>query len=963
MIYGSVAYRSQTPRGLWLINCEPHVRSRLKRVFPRMPQQAAHTLLLSDTPENSRELEWFLLRYPMELSPEDRERLAGRSQAHVEAEQSIGQLLDGRLPLDEIRLALPPRDYQRYAAQMLELRRGLLLADDVGLGKTVTAICSMAREENLPALVVCPTHMPSHWAHFIQRFLPDLQVHVLKKGTPYELVRKSGPLFPARYPDVLVTNYHKLKGWAETLAGQVKLVVFDECQQLRNGGSEIYHACELVSHAARCRLGLSATPIYNYGSEFWHVVNALLPDALGDRGEFLREWCVGYSQDKAKIKKPEEFGAYLRREGIMLRRTRKDVGRELPQLTKVVHTVDADPEALNTLTGDAVTLAQTILAQNEAFRGERMNAAGQFDALVRQATGLAKAPYVAEFVRMLLEGGEEKVVLFGWHREVYSLWMQRLKEYNPRLYTGSETPAQKDAAVQAFVSGESRLLIMSLRSGAGVDGLQHCCSTMVFGELDWSPGVHEQCLDAETQILTQRGFVGPDELQDSDLVAGFDRETEAISWQPILSRVDRPLAPGERMFGLQSPTVDLRVTGGHRMVYRRAHGRKQQSWGPWLIKEASELSKATQSYRIPVAGIQAAQGVPLSDNEIRLIGWYLTDGSFNRVSRQLTICQSEASPFNDAIRSCLDGCGMHYTIDRTEAGTGSQFNRRSALLRYNVPKLGPKNSVENGGQVRDQGWARLEPYLDKSFSPLLEDLDARQLELLLEAINQGDGWKYQPSGYQNLTYHIGTGNKEFAERLQSLCVRRGWRANLSERYPLPGSKLHYTLHLRKQSFRAVGGAARNDRASLAEVPHTSGERVWCVENALGTLVIRRNGKVAVVGNCQGRLDRDGQQRPVVAYYLTAEEGCDPVMVHVLGIKREQIEGVRNPGQDLLVRLDKAGDHIRELARRFLTERSVPLPEEVDPEPVAALALPEPLTRPEPVPHPRMFELAELEALC
>lgn len=46
---------------------------------------------------------------------------------------------------------------------------------------------------------------------------------------------------------------------------------------------------------------------------------------------------------------------------------------------------------------------------------------------------------------------------------------------------------------RAFVSGESDLFIMSLRSGAGLDGLQERCHTIVFGELDWSPQVHAQC--------------------------------------------------------------------------------------------------------------------------------------------------------------------------------------------------------------------------------------------------------------------------------------------------------------------------------------------------------------------------------------------------------------------------------------------------------------------------------------
>ncbi len=35
---------------------------------------------------------------------------------------------------------------------------------------------------------------------------------------------------------------------------------------------------------------------------------------------------------------------------------------------------------------------------------------------------------------------------------------------------------------------------MSLRSGAGINGLQYVCSYAVFGELDWSPGIHEQCI-------------------------------------------------------------------------------------------------------------------------------------------------------------------------------------------------------------------------------------------------------------------------------------------------------------------------------------------------------------------------------------------------------------------------------------------------------------------------------------
>lgn len=111
--------------------------------------------------------------------------------------------------------------------------------------------------------------------------------------------------------------------------------------------------------------------------------------------------------------------------------------------------------------------------------------------LMRPATGLTKAPFFAEFIRLLLESAE-KIVLFGWHRAVYDIWLDRVVEFHPVLYTGTESPNQKGAALDASKNGDARVLIMSLRSGSGVDGLEMVSKVAVSGELDWSPQVHEQ---------------------------------------------------------------------------------------------------------------------------------------------------------------------------------------------------------------------------------------------------------------------------------------------------------------------------------------------------------------------------------------------------------------------------------------------------------------------------------------
>jgi SNF2 family DNA or RNA helicase len=464
-------------------------------VFPRAPQFSGDVLPLSNTPENSRELLWFLQRYPMDLSTADATHLQLQAHLHVDQERRLADMLAARIAPLEFSLAKPAREYQTLPGTLLEVRGGLLLADDVGVGKTVSGICPMTVPKNLPACVVVPAHLPNHWAEKLAEFAPNLRVHTVSTSRPYPLIKqprqRRADLWDT-LPDVVVISYHKLRGWSDTLAEFVRYVVFEECQQLRRSGTEIYKACHHLAASVPARLGLSATPIYNYGGEFFNVIQVLLPDALGAHEEFIREWCSAAPGDKARLREPDEFGNYLRREGIMLRRTRRDVGRELPPVTVVPHIVETDQAVMADLGANAVALAKVVLSRTESFRGQKMQAAGEFDALVRQATGVAKAPYVAEFVRLLIESGE-RVLLFGWHREVYRIWMERLGEFNPVMYTGSEGDKEKAEAKRKFIDGESQVMIMSLRSGAGVDGLQHACRTVVFGELDWSPGVHEQC--------------------------------------------------------------------------------------------------------------------------------------------------------------------------------------------------------------------------------------------------------------------------------------------------------------------------------------------------------------------------------------------------------------------------------------------------------------------------------------
>lgn len=513
--YGQAKLVKSGGRAEWHITADPAVLMRLRRLFTGTDRRGK-VIRVSDTMQSARDIAWVCERWPLEITP--REHLESRASAHREAEEQVARMLAAGYTPREFAMALPPREYQRLAADMALRSRGLLVADEMGLGKTMSAICALTDPSARPALVVTLTHLPKQWEAELARFVPDLRVHRIREGAVYDIAsfgrrkpkrseeQRSWSWLPdtdvGRMPDVIVTSYSKLVKWADVLAATCRSVVFDEVQELRKRStrgysSQKYDAAKQISETVGLRIGLSATPIYNFGGEMYSILDVLSPGCLGTWEEFSKEWCEG-EEDKARLIDPGAFGRWARSQGLMLRRTRSDVGRELPALTRSVQHVDTDAKPLEAIEGRAAELARQILAQDG--RGmDKMQAAGELDWRLRQATGLAKAPHVADFVQLLIESGEKRVLVFAWHLDVYAVLEERLRKSLPMLrvvrYTGEQSTPAKEEAKRTFLADSPYpcVMLMSLRSGAGVDGLQKVCRTVVFAELDWSPGVHEQC--------------------------------------------------------------------------------------------------------------------------------------------------------------------------------------------------------------------------------------------------------------------------------------------------------------------------------------------------------------------------------------------------------------------------------------------------------------------------------------
>lgn len=187
------------PAPVWEIDCQPHIAIRLKRLFGRIRQQRTAVLHLKDTPEVARDLEWFLQRHPLDVDPDTMELLAKRADEHRAQERATEAILSGQPVLGLKDPARPPRPYRLQAADIVLTTGRLLLADDVGLGKTFSSLLVLRDPSALPALVVTLTHLPRQWLRELEASLPWLKGHIVTKGSAYDL--------RGHAPDVIVMNY------------------------------------------------------------------------------------------------------------------------------------------------------------------------------------------------------------------------------------------------------------------------------------------------------------------------------------------------------------------------------------------------------------------------------------------------------------------------------------------------------------------------------------------------------------------------------------------------------------------------------------------------------------------------------------------------------------------------------------------------------------------------------------
>lgn len=258
--------------GTWLY--EVRLGGRLKLVTQR---QLGHPPMADDPSEWLRE------------GPGDVERFAATlTRAKLE-----GSLSDTMFSFRATRTLFRPYQFKPVMKLLQTGKSRLLIADEVGLGKTIEAGLIWTELEARKAadrvLIVCPSALVAKWRHEMdERF--NFELVELDGATLSEFEERA---FNGRLPQrgFYVGSLERLRRWEGLgnlvrLRVQFDLVIVDEAHYMRNVGTRSNALGAVLSELTDNLVFLSATPLNLRSADLYNLIDLLSPGEFGDEWTF-----------------------------------------------------------------------------------------------------------------------------------------------------------------------------------------------------------------------------------------------------------------------------------------------------------------------------------------------------------------------------------------------------------------------------------------------------------------------------------------------------------------------------------------------------------------------------------------------------------------------------------------------------------------------------------------------------
>ena len=330
------------------------------------------------------------------------------------------------------------------------------------------------------------------------------------------------------------------------------------------------------------------------------------------------------------------------------------------------------------------------------------------------------------------------------------------------------------------------------------------------------------CFDDQTRVLTKEGFKFFKDVTLQDEVATVNLKTGYLEYQhPIDKQVFEYSGP---LFCFESRSLSLRVTPEHRLLVRERGDKKWKFINPTNFKRRSEFLKQvkwrgenSKFFQIPVVKggnrLRHIKRIPM-EVFLKFMGWYLAEGNAWRHDRK-------------------DRNSPDYIIS---IGQRNKKNRReiaSLIKRLGFsPNLSEKDHIQFCSK-------ELYFYLkqfgksDEKFVPrFIKDLDPEKIEIFLSALFKGDG-----TIENGKLRRFSTRSKKLAEDVLECLLKIGKSGTLR----WDGERFIVSVQTKQLT------PIFNKHPKLVQYKG----KVYDLTVPNGTLLVERNGRVVVSGNCVG----------------------------------------------------------------------------------------------------------------
>lgn len=397
--------------------------------------------------------------------------------------------------VDDIREVPCPENLSLYRFQTigvnLLIRDGnKLLADELGLGKTIQVIGAMNITCPRKVVIACPGTLTYNWKKEIEKWsIHDYKIQVI---TSKKYIDTGADIYIVSYG---MTISDKLK-WMHKI--KCDLLIGDESHELKSRSAKRSKMFKKISKGASKIILITGTPALNRPFELYNLLLILKFEIPWF--EYINRYCdaqtTEYGIDYTGASNLDEL-QYILRKSLMIRRLKSDVLTELPEKTRQI--IYCDPSTYGKLINREGELISKHAMESMDYDSiiDRLSiiefeTIGQI-AEYRKKTAIAKLPDVIAHLDTLRQS-EDKIVVFAHHREVIDRLHLHYGNSAVKLY-GGMSDREKNDVISEFQTNPDINFFIGAIHAAGVGITLTAARIEVIIEMDWTPGIMTQVED------------------------------------------------------------------------------------------------------------------------------------------------------------------------------------------------------------------------------------------------------------------------------------------------------------------------------------------------------------------------------------------------------------------------------------------------------------------------------------